>query len=196
MSWDGGRLWITFNGEIYNFLELRRELEAAATAFDRRPTPKSSWLRTTSGALDCVERLVGMFAFALWDAATPTALAGPRSARQEAAVLRDTPAARLRFASELKALSGRRPCSRATSTSMRSACICATATCPSPFTDLSRRTQAAAGALSDCARAAACPSRRYWDPAPFAHGATRSGPMHDAEARARSATGDRRRSSG
>src|SRR5262249_31610622 len=28
MAWDGGRLWITFNGEIYNFLDLRTELEA------------------------------------------------------------------------------------------------------------------------------------------------------------------------
>ena len=29
MPWDDGRLWITFNGEIYNFLELRQELESA-----------------------------------------------------------------------------------------------------------------------------------------------------------------------
>src|SRR5436190_20536874 len=33
MSWDGGRLWLTFNGEIYNFGELRAELEAAGHRF-------------------------------------------------------------------------------------------------------------------------------------------------------------------
>src|SRR5689334_23425582 len=33
MLWDGGRLAITFNGEIYNFLELRRELEGYGHKF-------------------------------------------------------------------------------------------------------------------------------------------------------------------
>src|SRR5207244_2063956 len=33
MPWDDGRLWITFNGEIYNFLELRQELESAGHRF-------------------------------------------------------------------------------------------------------------------------------------------------------------------
>src|SRR4029453_7391903 len=33
MPWDDGRLWITFNGEIYNFRELRRELEASGDRF-------------------------------------------------------------------------------------------------------------------------------------------------------------------
>ena len=40
MPWDGGRSWITFNGEIYNFRELRRELEEPATASGHRPTPR------------------------------------------------------------------------------------------------------------------------------------------------------------
>src|SRR5262245_52753054 len=33
MSWDNGRLWITFNGEIYNYRELRQELEADGCRF-------------------------------------------------------------------------------------------------------------------------------------------------------------------
>jgi asparagine synthase (glutamine-hydrolysing) len=36
MSWGNGRFWITFNGEIYNFLELRQELEAAGHRFRSR----------------------------------------------------------------------------------------------------------------------------------------------------------------
>ena len=49
MPWDGGRLWITFNGEIYNFHELRLSSRRQATAFDRRPTPRSFWRRTIGG---------------------------------------------------------------------------------------------------------------------------------------------------
>ena len=33
MTWDNGRLWITFNGEIYNFRELRQELEGSGHRF-------------------------------------------------------------------------------------------------------------------------------------------------------------------
>jgi len=36
MSIDDGRFWITFNGEIYNFLELRQELEAAGHRIEVR----------------------------------------------------------------------------------------------------------------------------------------------------------------
>ena len=88
MMWDAGRLWITFNGEIYNFAELRAELERAGCRFGRRPIRKSFWPPTTRGALGCVNRFVGMFAFALWDAPSQTALACTRSPRQEAALLR------------------------------------------------------------------------------------------------------------
>ena len=62
---DEGGNWITFNGEIYNYIELRRELGA-----DRFRTSSDTevilhayrrWGR------DCVDHLRGMFAFALWD---------------------------------------------------------------------------------------------------------------------------------
>ena len=56
-----------FNGEIYNFRELRRSSRRAATASDATPTPRCSCTSTRSAASDCVERLNGMFAFALWD---------------------------------------------------------------------------------------------------------------------------------
>ena len=66
MGWDG-RLWITFNGEIYNFGELREELRALGHAFrtdsdcEVIPHAYEQW------GLDFVQRLRGMFAIALWD---------------------------------------------------------------------------------------------------------------------------------
>lgn len=67
MSIDGGRLTITFNGEIYNFMELRRELECRGVVFHSR-TDTEVVLRAYDAYGDqCVERLRGMFAFAIWD---------------------------------------------------------------------------------------------------------------------------------
>jgi len=68
-----GRFCVTYNGEIYNFMELRRELDAAGKA------PQGGWRGrcdtevllaavATWGLEAAVARFVGMFAFALWDA--------------------------------------------------------------------------------------------------------------------------------
>ena len=60
-------IWIVFNGEIYNFPELRRELEARGHRFyTHSDTEVIVHLYEESGA-DCVKKLRGMFALALYD---------------------------------------------------------------------------------------------------------------------------------
>jgi len=68
MAWDGGRLWITFNGEMYNFLELRAELEQAGCRFRSHTDTEVILAAYDRWGVDCLARMAGMFAFALWDA--------------------------------------------------------------------------------------------------------------------------------
>ncbi|MFQ5890969.1 MAG: asparagine synthase (glutamine-hydrolyzing) [Gemmatimonadota bacterium] len=64
---EDGTLWITYNGEIYNFRELRRELVEARHRF-RTATDTEVILHLYEDlGSRCVERLRGMFAFAVWD---------------------------------------------------------------------------------------------------------------------------------
>lgn len=67
MSGADGSLWIVFNGEIYNYLQIRPELEAKGHVF-RSKTDTEVVLRSYEECgPSCVERLRGMFAFAVWD---------------------------------------------------------------------------------------------------------------------------------
>jgi asparagine synthase (glutamine-hydrolysing) len=60
-------IWIVFNGEIYNFPELRPELEAKGHRFaTHSDTETIVHLYEEMGA-ECVQKLRGMFAFAIWD---------------------------------------------------------------------------------------------------------------------------------
>ncbi|MFQ5876382.1 MAG: asparagine synthase (glutamine-hydrolyzing) [Acidobacteriota bacterium] len=67
MSNEDGTVWITFNGEIYNHAELRVELERRGHVYrSRTDTETIVHLYEEEGA-DCVRRIEGDFAIAVWD---------------------------------------------------------------------------------------------------------------------------------
>jgi asparagine synthase (glutamine-hydrolysing) len=64
---SSGTNWITFNGEIYNFKELRAELESRGHRFRTNTDTEVVLAAYAEWDLAAVDRLRGMFAFALWD---------------------------------------------------------------------------------------------------------------------------------
>lgn len=67
MADETGRVWVIYNGEIYNFQALTRQLEAAGHRFTTRSDTEvlvHGWQEWGEGLVD---RLRGMFVFALWD---------------------------------------------------------------------------------------------------------------------------------
>lgn len=96
-------VWVVLNGEIYNFRELRADLEARGHRFSTRTDTEVIVHLYEEYGEGCVRRLRGMFAFAVWDVA-----------RRQLLVARDRlgikplyfaeAAGRLVFASELKAV--------------------------------------------------------------------------------------------
>jgi asparagine synthase (glutamine-hydrolysing) len=67
MSNNTGSVWITYNGEVYNFRELRNELQAKGHQF-RSGTDTEVVLRAyLEWGPRCLERFNGIFAFAIWD---------------------------------------------------------------------------------------------------------------------------------
>src|ERR1700730_7563169 len=67
MSSDDGSIRIVFNGEIYNFRELRRNLEASGARFHTASDTEVILRAYEADGPDCVQRLRGMFAFAIVD---------------------------------------------------------------------------------------------------------------------------------
>lgn len=67
MSNEDGTVWIVFNGEIYNFQELRPQLLAAGHRFHSKTDTEVIIHGYEEWGDDVVKRLRGMFAFALWD---------------------------------------------------------------------------------------------------------------------------------
>lgn len=69
MAYDDGALWLIFNGEIYNYVELREELMELGHHFITRSDTEVILAAYKQWSDKCVEHLNGMFAFALWDEA-------------------------------------------------------------------------------------------------------------------------------
>src|SRR3954462_2358163 len=67
MANDDGSLHLTFNGEIYNYVELAEELESKGHRFRSHGDTEVLLRAYEEWGAGCLERLNGMFAFAIWD---------------------------------------------------------------------------------------------------------------------------------
>lgn len=105
MSAARGRYVIVYNGELYNFAELRTQLEARGRQFSTRSDTEVVLRAYIEWGADCLDRFRGMFAFAIWD-----------TERRELFLARDRLGIKplyyamigqcLAFASEMKAITG------------------------------------------------------------------------------------------
>ena len=103
MSDARGVLTIVFNGEIYNFIDLRRELEAKGAVFRSHSDTEVILAAYREWGTEFVSRLNGMFAFALHDSEQHIVLLA-RDRAGEKPLFYHHANGTLRFASELKAL--------------------------------------------------------------------------------------------
>ena len=67
LSNENSTVWIVFNGEIYNFQELRTELERSGHKFNSHTDTEVIVHAYEQWGTECLKKLRGMFAFAIWD---------------------------------------------------------------------------------------------------------------------------------
>lgn len=99
-----GKVILTFNGEIFNFLELRVELEALGYVFQTHCDTEVILYGWMAWGEACVERLRGMFAFAVWDQNRQTLFLARDRLGVKPLYYAELTDGRFIFASELKAL--------------------------------------------------------------------------------------------
>ncbi|HEX9936340.1 MAG TPA: asparagine synthase (glutamine-hydrolyzing) [Longimicrobium sp.] len=106
MSYDGGRLWIAYNGEVYNYLELRAELEALGHAFATHTDTEVILAAYRQWGKACLSRFNGMFALALYDRAARTLFLARDRFGVKPLYYWASPAGFVAFASEIKEFAG------------------------------------------------------------------------------------------
>ena len=70
MSYNNGRYWITFNGEIYNYKALKKELELLGHSFVSQTDTEVILASYAQWGIACQDRFNGMWAFSIYDAVT------------------------------------------------------------------------------------------------------------------------------
>ncbi|MES2025544.1 MAG: asparagine synthase (glutamine-hydrolyzing) [Pseudomonadota bacterium] len=104
MSYANGRYQITFNGEIYNFLEIRSELELLGYKFHSESDTEVVLAAFAQWGEQCLSRFNGMWAFALWDVQEQSLFLSRDRFGKKPLYYADLPGGKFAFASEMKAL--------------------------------------------------------------------------------------------
>ncbi len=166
MSDADGAIWVTYNGEIYNHLKLRAELEAAGHRFrtDHSDTEVLVHGYKEWGVDGLVERLVGMFAFAIWDVR-----------KKRLSIVRDRvgikpvyftrAGGRFLFASEIKAILTDAAVPRAVNGTALAHYLSFMVT-PAPLTMFRGIFKLPAGHIMEVEADGSARARRYWDALP------------------------------
>lgn len=97
-------LWIVFNGEVFNYIELRAELEAQGHRFKTRTDTEVVLHLYERHGPRCLERLNGQFAIAIWDSARRRLFLGRDRLGVRPLFYTETPGGALLFASEIKSI--------------------------------------------------------------------------------------------
>ncbi|HEX4566397.1 MAG TPA: asparagine synthase (glutamine-hydrolyzing), partial [Vicinamibacterales bacterium] len=100
---ETGTVWVVFNGEIYNYRELRAELEVSGHRFATSSDTETIVHAYEQWGADAFARLRGMFGIALWDASSRTLLLARDRAGQKPLHYAER-GGRLYFGSEIKSL--------------------------------------------------------------------------------------------
>jgi asparagine synthase (glutamine-hydrolysing) len=103
MSNEDGTVWVVFNGEVYNFQELRHRLEGAGHRFQTHSDTETIVHLYEDEGTDCFSHLNGMFAIAIWDERRRRLVLGRDRIGKKPLVYRAEPH-RFLFASELKSI--------------------------------------------------------------------------------------------
>lgn len=104
MSDWSGRYWISYNGEIYNYGELRQELVRKGHRFNTRSDTEVIIASYAEWDQACLDRFRGMFAFVIWDTQERKLFAARDLFGEKPLYYAFTPDGSLFLASELKAL--------------------------------------------------------------------------------------------
>lgn len=163
---DAGGVWITFNGEIYNHMKIRPELERKGHKFatDHSDTEVLVHGYKEWGAEGLVQRLEGMFAFAIWDAGRQVlTLARDRIGIKP--IYFNRSGATFRFASEIKAILADESVNRQVDTCALNHYLSFMIS-PAPMTMFDGIYKLPAGHIMEVNAEGALKAWRYWDALP------------------------------
>lgn len=99
-----GRFWITFNGEIYNYPELKHQFEKEGFIFKTKSDTEVIIASYAKWKSRCVDFLRGMFAFAIWDSKEKTLFCARDLFGEKPLYYHQTDAGEFIFASDIRAI--------------------------------------------------------------------------------------------